>query len=107
MLLQTSAYYFSPSALYIQTLLCSTLMCINSYCSDSWQDIKTSTDQNYLLSVVPQVLLFTWGTVDGLTWACSLHEPILVGSFLWNQNFKENFLRVSFRYMPVFPKNSV
>lgn len=70
MLLQTSAYFFSPSALYIQTLACSTLMCINSYCSDTapdtGQDIQTLTDQNYLLCVVLQVLPLTWGTLDAL-----------------------------------------
>lgn len=75
---------FSPSALYIQTLECSTLMCINSYCSDTapdtGQDIQTLVDQNYLLCVVPQVLLLTWGTLDavrfrlGLFWLGAFFE---------------------------------
>lgn len=65
MLLQISAYFFSFSPLYPNTFV-HTNMCINSYCSDTCQDIQTLTDQNYLLYVVPQVLLLTWRTVDAV-----------------------------------------
>lgn len=96
---------FSPSALYIQTLACSTLMCINSCCSDTapdtGQDIQTLADQNYLLCVVPQVLLLTWGTLDAVRFRLGLFASSAYSG--WELSLKPKFQGKLFaRFFPLY-----
>lgn len=81
MLLQTFFFSFS---LYCQTLACSTLTCVliaialtHVRAYRPWQ-IKIIS---YVWSLRCFFLLGGRWMQSGLTWACSLHEPILVGSF--------------------------
>lgn len=101
--------FFPPSALYIQTLVCSMLTCINSYCSATCQDIQTLRNQNYLLCVVPRVLLSTWGTADAVRSYLGLFSSSIYSG--WELSLKPKFQGKRFAHffslMPVFPKNSV